>query len=445
MRRDPEANDLTEGLETPGPVAKPRLSWTCPERGAQSIVLDGPVTIGSAPAAGIVLRDRAASRLHAELDPAKDGLWVRDLGSRNGSYIEGMRVVNARAPDGAKLVFGRTTLLVGYEAARMTKGELWPEARFGPLVGGSVVMLRLFATLARFAASDSTVLLRGETGTGKELAARAIHDASSRRDAPFVVLDCAGLPESLIESELFGHAKGAFTGASAAREGAFEAANGGTIFLDEIGELAPAMQPKLLRSLESRTIRRVGETVDRPVDLRVVSATHRDLRMMVNQKAFREDLYFRLAVLPVVMPPLRERLADIPMLLERFFEGRAQKLLTPALLKELCGRPWLGNVRELRNFGERALAMGATEAMALSERGTRLTAPAADADAPGAPAMLDAFTGELREFRERWMDAGERSYLERLMAAHGGNAVQAAAAAGLNRTSIYRLLKKHGL
>jgi two-component system, NtrC family, response regulator GlrR len=452
MFRGPHGDGTEEalpsfGFEEPAALAKPRIGWTDPDRGARTETIEAPTTVGSAPDAGIVVTDRTVSRLHAELEPTAEGLWVRDLGSKNGTYIDGVRVQEARAHAGARLRLGGTDLVVSYGPAEVPR-DLWPEARFGPLVGGSVVMRRLFATLARVAASDSSVLLRGETGTGKELAARAIHDASGRHEGPFVVLDCAGLPETLLESELFGHAKGAFTGAVSAREGAFEAAHGGTIFLDEIGELTTSMQPKLLRVLESRTVRRVGETAPRPIDVRIISATHRDLRTMVNQGAFREDLYFRLAVLPVMLPALRERLTDIPMLLNRFFEGRARKLLSVELLNELQSRPWLGNVRELRNFAERALAVGASEAMAMSERafGVAPVATAAPAPAPpGTSLVFDSFDGELRDFRERWMDAGEKRYLEQLLARHGGNASNAAAAAGVNRTYIYRLLRKHGL
>ena len=252
-----------------------------------------------------MIEDATVSRLHAELDPRRDGLWVRDLGSRNGTFVNGVRVVSARVPDGGRVQLGAASITL-LPSPTSVSVELWPDTRFGPLVGKSVAMRELFATLARVAAVDATVLVSGETGTGKELVAEAVHGASPRAGGPFVVVDCAALPDQLLQSELFGHARGAFTGAETARAGAIESANGGTVFLDEIGELPLAMQPALLRVLESRTVRRLGETAHRKVDVRFVSATHRDLRAMVTAGAFREDLYFRhRASLPLVVPPLR--------------------------------------------------------------------------------------------------------------------------------------------
>ncbi len=300
-------------------------------------------------------------------------------------------------------------------------------------------MRELFARLARVARSDATVLIQGETGTGKELAAQAIHDASPRAGEPFVIIDCGALPESLLEAELFGHAKGAFTGAVEARAGAIEAADGGTVFLDEIGELPLDMQPKLLRVLESRTVRRVGETAQRPVDVRFLSATNRDLRTMVNTGAFREDLYFRLAVLPVTIPPLRERPEDILALVQHFLPSEALAAVTPQMVRELTARPWLGNVRELRNFVERALALGAREALALS---APAAGPGGTETEPSAPALLAL---PYKEMRERVLLAAEREYVEALLARHDRDVSAAAEAAGLNRTYLYRLVARHRL
>jgi len=206
---------------------------------------------------------------------------------------------------------------------------------FPRLVGSSPAMRDLFARLHRLAFSEASVLVQGETGTGKELVARAVHDASPRAGGPFVIVDCGAIPESLLEGELFGHAKGAFTGASGARKGVIEAADGGTLFLDEIGELPLTMQPKLLRVIESRSLRRLGEPAYRPVNVRFISATHRDLRLMVNERGFREDLYFRLSVLPITIPPLRERPADIPTLVEHFLAGTPAADSTPP-----CSGTW---------------------------------------------------------------------------------------------------------
>src|SRR5687767_3634118 len=275
---------------------RPRVSWN---RGGSlvSFIVERPVVAGASPDADLVIDDPLASRVHVELEPRPDGLWARDLGSTNGTFIDGVRVECGRASAGSAIRIGETDLRVELEAS--SQRELWPEGRFGALVGRSVKMRELFATLARIAPSDSAVLVHGETGTGKEVVSRAIHDASPRSGGPFVIVDCGALAESLLEAELFGHTKGAFTGAATARAGAIEEAHGGTLFLDEIGELPLALQPKLLRALESRTIRRLGETAYRKVDVRFIAATHRGLLDMVATGDFREDLYFRLAVLPV--------------------------------------------------------------------------------------------------------------------------------------------------
>ncbi|HEY4116274.1 MAG TPA: sigma 54-interacting transcriptional regulator, partial [Byssovorax sp.] len=323
-------------------------------RGERAVTLDRLALVGSASGADLEIADATVSRLHAELEPRRDGLWVRDLGSRNGTFVNGVRVVSARVPEGGRVQLG-AALITLLPSPTSVSVELWPDTRFGPLVGKSVAMRELFATLARVAAVDATVLVSGETGTGKELVAEAVHGASPRAGGPFVVVDCAALPDQLLQSELFGHARGAFTGAETARAGAIESASGGTVFLDEIGELPLAMQPALLRVLESRTVRRLGETAHRKVDVRFVSATHRDLRAMVAAGAFREDLYFRIAVLPLVVPPLRDRMDDVEPLLEHFLP-RATDDARRELLAELLDRPWLGNVRELRNVVERASA-----------------------------------------------------------------------------------------
>jgi DNA-binding NtrC family response regulator len=299
-------------------------------------------------------------------------------------------------------------------------------------------MRELFATLQRLAQLDSTIVIQGETGTGKELVARALHEASPRARKPFVVVDCGALPEQLLESELFGHVRGAFTGATTTRAGAIESASGGTVFLDEIGELPLAMQPKLLRALESRTVRRLGESTHRPVDVRFLSATHRDLRSMVNAGAFREDLYFRLAVLPVAVPPLRQRLDDLPLLVDSFRPG-ANAEWKRDLLREALDRPWLGNVRELRNFVERAVAFGARQAAALSDAGAPAPTPAPPAAITTGGVLEGAFEKPYREFR----DEAEREYLRRLIQRHGGNVTAAAQAAGIDRTYIHRLVRKH--
>jgi transcriptional regulator with GAF, ATPase, and Fis domain len=417
----------------------PSIQWSDDEGHARDKVIQERVIVGTAPSSDIVLVDRVVSRLHAELDPRDDGLWVRDLGSRNGTFLEGIRVLAARVPNGGRVQLGRTELTVFYPA-EPTAIELWPKNTFGGLVGASVGMRALFARLSRIAQSQATVLIEGETGTGKELAAKAIHDASPRAEGPFVVIDCGALPENLLEAELFGHAKGAFTGALGARTGAIEEADGGTVFLDEIGELPLNMQPKLLRVLESRMVRRLGETQHRAVDVRFISATHRDLRTMANNRAFREDLYFRLAVLPVTVPPLRERPGDLPLLIEHLLPKEARGAVSPDLLRELAGRPWLGNVRELRNFLERAATLGAPEALELAGQSP---ARCEDVWRPKLPREMLELT--LRELRELVVERVEREYFARLLERCDRNVAKGAELAGLNRTYVYRLLSKYRL
>jgi two-component system, NtrC family, response regulator GlrR len=443
--------------------SRPRVTWTDSE-GHHEAVIDGKMLVGSASASGIVVHDPTVSRLHAELEARDDGLWLRDLGSRNGTFVDGLQVLGARIPDKAKLRLGSTELLVDYNSSQRRQIEIWPSAGFGKLVGTSVAMRELFATLARIAPMDTAVLIDGETGTGKELVARAIHDASPRASKPFVVVDCAALPENLLDAELFGHTRGAFTGAHAARAGAIESAEGGTVFLDEIGELPISMQPKLLRVLESRTVRRVGETVHRNVDVRFLSATHRDLLTMVNAAEFREDLYFRLSVLPVHVPALRDRKEDIDLLVSHFLRGAGGPSHIPAeLMRELTTRPWRGNVRELRNFVERARALGATEALAMTlqhvPRPTGSDAPSA-ARASSAPQLAAVsavaspsvdtsdpriFEQAYKDFRESWIDSGEKEYVRRLLSRHRRNVASAAREAEVDRTYIYRLIRKHEL
>ncbi len=465
--RIPETIVQGYALEPAQPRASPWLRWA-DTAGPHELELTGAVTAGSSPNAGLVVADRAVSRVHAELTPKRDGLWVRDLGSRNGTYIDGIAIVEGRVPPAGVLRMGKTELTVTYGAAETPK-DLWPDKAFGPLLGRTAVMRELFAQMARVAASTAAVFVSGESGTGKELVARAIHDASARAAAPFVVVDCAALPPNLLESELFGHVRGAFTGAVAAHTGAFESAGGGTVFLDEVGELPLPLQPKLLRVLEAKMVRRLGETKYRKIDVRVLSATHRDLRTMVNLGAFREDLFFRLAVLPVKVPALRERLADLPLLLEGFL-GSEFRRLTPELLDKLMLHSWPGNVRELRNLSERVAALGAAKAIALTLEGEQSEPESAEDDtqrmnaAPvhaaeaaelaTAPDMAGGALGPelealclsgFKEFRDRWTDLGEREYLKRLMERTDCAPTRAAREAGLDRTYLYRLLRRHGM
>lgn len=449
LRRSPNAASAVR--------ATPRLVWQDRSGTHHAAVLKKSV-LGSAAGADIVVADPTVSRIHAELDPRADGLWVRDLQSRNGTYVNGLFSQAVRLNEVTNLRVGSTDIRIAFDSIQTTKVELWSGTTYGRLVGRSAMMRELFATLDRIARTDASVLLHGETGTGKELVARAIHDASQRSDKPFIVVDCASLPDQLLAAELFGHTRGAFTGAVAARAGAFEAADGGTVFLDEIGELPLEMQPKLLRALESRMVRRIGETAYRNIDVRFLSATHRDLLTMVSTGAFREDLYFRLAVIPVSIPPLRERKEDIPMLVNHFLStgNIPSPPLSQQFIGEICARPWRGNVRELRNFVDRVRALGASEALAmakLSPESTRMqvaeqvaaTEPDVDVSTPRSSVDDAIYVQAFKDFRDAWIEHGERTYLVRLLERHGRNVAAASKEAGVDRTYVYRLMRKYDL
>ncbi len=300
-------------------------------------------------------------------------------------------------------------------------------------------MRQIYVVLERIAPSDATVLLRGETGTGKEVAARSIHEASKRKSGPFVAVDCGAIPESLFESELFGHARGSFTGATGDPAGVFEEAQNGTLFLDEIGELPPSLQPKLLRALETRAVRRVGTNVERAVDVRVVAATNRPLERAVNDGSFREDLYYRLAVVEVALPPLRERPQDIAELAEHFHRQRGGKTGLPAgFFEALRRRLFAGNVRELRHTVERALLLGALDESQLGS-----SAPSvAPQSMPQSIADLAALHLPLKEARDAWTEQFELFYLKSVLDRAGGNVTQAAEIAGVNRRFMQRLMAR---
>jgi transcriptional regulator with GAF, ATPase, and Fis domain len=407
-----------------------------PDKGAQLVSAGQRVLIGTQPPADLVLADPKVSRLHCEIAIGDGRVVIRDEGSLNGTTVEGVVVREAELRDGQMIGVGdsRIRFELGGERQVIAVSE---QARFGLLVGESLAMRAMFATLERAAASDVTVLLEGETGTGKEATAESIHEASGRRGKPLVVVDCSAIPSSLLESELFGHDKGAFTDAKDTRLGAFELAQGGTIFLDEIGELGLELQPKLLRALESREIKRVGGTHYLPIDVRVIAATNRSLRHEVNDKRFRADLYYRLAVLPIRIPPLRDRLQDVPLLVEHFIAkhgAAAQVLRVPAFLDELARHRWSGNVRELRNYLERCVALGEQ--------------PPVDDDELGGESLGGVRVDPhqpIRVAREHWMNVLERRYVEAVLELAGNNVTQAAKLAGVSRVQLWRLLQRHGV
>ena len=400
-----------------------------------------PIVVGAHHGCDLVIDDPEVSRRHAELAGTPEGVRVKDLGSTNGTWWQGSKVGEVVVPTGASLRFGKVTVRIAAgEAPRVPPSD---RHRFGQMVGASVAMRELFAVLELAAPSDATVLIEGESGTGKELAARAIHDHSARAAGPFVVVDCSAIPEGLIDSHLFGHVRGAFTGAERDRRGAFVEASGGTLFLDELGELPLTAQARLLRALEAQTVQPVGADRPVPVDTRVVAATHRDLARMVAAKEFRFDLFYRLAVVHVALPPLRERGEDLPELIAAFHAARG---LDPGPidgdnLARLARHAWPGNVRELRNVLERAWALSGPGARF---RDLRLWVDAGAGSAPE-PAGAIEISLPFKEAKERWNDHFERRYLAAVFDLHGRNVTRAAEHAGINRRHFRELLYKHGL
>jgi len=422
------------------PAAVRRFQLTVvegPQVGATRQSNSDKCSIGSHPLNDFVIDDPTVSRFHCEVRIGPDGARVRDLDSLNGTVVDGVGAVEAFLRGGSLLRLGRPVIRFDF-SSESNRLPLSDRTSFRSLVGTSVAMRSCFALMERAAATDSTVLLEGETGTGKTRAALSIHEESARKDAPFVVVDCAAIPENLLESELFGHEKGAFTGAQARRIGAFEEASGGTIFLDEIGELPAELQPKLLRVLENREIRRVGMNAYQPVNVRVIAATNRDLRAAVNTGSFRSDLYFRLAVVKIHIPALRQRPEDIPALVEQVLASmgddakKAEPLKAPDFFARLQHSAWPGNIRELRNYIERCLVF--EDALPLTET-TAL--PAADGHVDAMQPYATA--------RRRALDQFERSYLQSLLALHQGKVTHAAAAAEMDRVYFYRLLRRHGI
>ena len=421
-----------------------------PDQGKEHVLDEGTTMVGTHADNDFVLTDATVSRYHLEIRVRRDGIEVRDLDTTNGTKHGGARVGQVVLVGPARLRLGKHTELDVEPVDTSVDLEAWQGDRYGDVLGSTQPMRRLFSLLARAAPTEATVLLQGETGTGKEAIAEAVHVNSKRARGPFVVVDCGSIPHELIASELFGHAKGSFTGAAGDKQGLIEAANKGTLFLDEIGELALDLQPQLLRVLDRRQVRRVGETHSVDVDIRVIAATHRDLRAMVRTGQFREDLYYRLAVVATHVPPLRERKPDIPALAAWFADkmGRAFAL-SPALIEQLERHDWPGNVRELRNVVERALSLGLSNPAALAELtepAPRSPAAAGDGADDGRRAPpADVLELPFKEAKAALVEGFERDYLTALLARHKGNISRAASEAGIDRNYIHRLVKKYGL
>ncbi|NIO04161.1 MAG: FHA domain-containing protein [Proteobacteria bacterium] len=408
-----------------------------PDKG-KTLVLDQPeLTIGSKDENHLILSDPTVSRKHAALTESAGVYVIRDLNSTNGTYLDGVLIREAVLEFGRTITLGETQIrFVPFQE----KIEVYPSSKnaFGDVYGQSIQMRNIFGILEKVVPTDVTVILEGETGTGKELLARAIHTLSARSKGPFVVFDCGSIAENLVESELFGHEKGAFTGAIYSRQGVFEMAGGGTLFLDEIGELASDLQPKLLRVLETREVKRLGGSETRRVDFRLVAATHRNLALEVKEGRFREDLFYRLSVLRLRIAPLRERKEDIPLITQQLLRNLTVEYNTSTVpevahetLEILNSYEWPGNIRELRNVLSRALAMG----------GKTVIRPAdllLSQDSESYVEKMDSLIGKS-------LDEIERTAILQTLKAHQGNKTQTAKALGIAYSTLYEKIKKYGL
>jgi DNA-binding NtrC family response regulator len=414
-----------------------------PSRGSRLRVENGFARVGSASASDLSLSDFTVSRVHCEIRVHPNGVSIKDCGSTNGTYVEGVNVREGDVQPGASVRVGRSVFRIdsidGNSVVPISDND-----GFGELVGASLEMRQVYAILERIAPTTATLLIAGETGTGKDVAARSLHAASSRASGPFVPVDCGAIPENLIETELFGHVRGAFSGAVGDRRGVFEEAHGGTLFLDEIGEMPLAVQSKLLRAIETRSVRRVGGNAERPVDVRIVAATNRPLAICANQGTFREDLYYRLAVVEVTLPPLRARVEDIPTLAAHFYArfSGTDGPLPDAFVAMLMRRSWPGNVRELRNFIERSVSLGSIHVTSPSAR------PLATDPRVAVPSTMESMVPlhlPLKDARQAWTESFESVYVRSMLKKTGGNLTRAAELAGVNRRFMQRLLARLGL
>jgi DNA-binding NtrC family response regulator len=430
-----------------------------PDAGLARDIEAAVIRIGARRGNELQLADSKVSGLHCEIRLDDRGYRLRDLDSTNGTFAAGLRINDVYITPGTVLTVGGTKVRFD-PLGDSVEMALSDADRFGGMIGRSVKMREMFARLEKLAQSEATVLVTGETGSGKELVAEALHEYSSRKDGPFVVLDCGSIPQNLIESELFGHERGSFTGATSSYAGAFERAHKGTVFLDEIGELPLAMQPKLLRVLERHEVRRVGSSRTIEVDIRVCAATNRDLGVEVNRGRFREDLYYRLAVARVHVPPLRDRSEDIPLLIEHILAntpGGDAAHLAAETIDLMMKHDWPGNVRELRNVIERAVLLAEAPASEAALRrnyvpgGRAEDDPVTDRSAPVARDEAGVFSVAIdtatpfKLAKQELVSEFERRYIGQLLEEHDGNISAAARAAGIDRMSIHKMLNRLGL
>ncbi|HKY35775.1 MAG TPA: sigma 54-interacting transcriptional regulator [Polyangiaceae bacterium] len=399
----------------------------------QFVLASGSCVIGAGRGADVVIDDETVSRRHAELALTAEGVQVTDLGSRNGTFYLGQKLGQLTVRLGSRIQLGKVELRLEPSTEALEQLPRSQLESYGALLGRSPAMRRLFAVLQRLEGALVTVLIEGDSGTGKELVARAIHDCSLVSKGPFVPINCGALDRALVRSELFGHARGAFTGATETRVGAFEAASGGTLFLDEIGDLPLDVQPVLLRALENGTVARVGESQERPVNVRVVAATNQSLFELSSERRFREDLYYRLAIVRLNMPRLDDRREDVTLLAQHFARQQGVTDIPEDILHDLSTRDWPGNVRELKNAIRAYLALGS---LSSGPRGS----PRDDLRA----ALLDSidFERPYAELKEELLDSFLRLYVERLLTHTGGNQSEAARISGLERSYFSKVVRR---
>jgi len=423
-----------------------------PDKGKEFIITKEKVSVGRGKINDFVVTDKTVSFTHFEILTTEKGYLLRDLNSTNGTYFSGCRIKEIYLNPGVIITAGQSKFKF-VPLKESVDIPLSEKNRFGDVIGVSLKMREIFAILEKVVNTDLTILLSGETGTGKDIIASSIHKLSHRKDGPFITQDCSAIPRELIESILFGHEKGAFTGATSQHKGSFEQANGGTIFLDEIGELPLQLQPKLLRVLETKRLRRVGGVEEIEVDVRVIAATNRNIKEMISKGEFREDLFFRLAVIHIEIPPLRERKEDIPILVNHFLKQLSDSCpemriprLSPEAMEKLMNYSWPGNVRELRNVIERAVYLSEGDIITPKDLHFPSTL------LPDSLCMKreveydqSIYNLPFKKAKQIVMEQFEYNYLKALIERNQGNITHSAKEAGLTRFHLRELLKKYGL
>ena len=407
------------------------------------------ITLGAIDDNDLVLNEETVSRYHGKVVQEEDGYVLVDLGSTNGTFINGVRIREAYLKSGCTVQLGKMEITFLYADEKV---PIVPSQKnsLGKLIGTNVKMREIYGIMEKIAPSGATVVVEGETGTGKEVVSQTIHELSPRAKGPMMVFDCGAVPQNLIESELFGHEKGSFTGAIMTRQGIFEMAHGGTLLLDELGELSLDLQPKLLRALEHREIRRVGSSKAIRVDVRVIAATNRNLEEEVRSGRFRQDLFYRLSVVRVHIPSLRERPEDISLLADHFLKTHAfnrnpsnelkVKGISQQALDLMTAYQWPGNVRELLNVIERAVSFCDGPTVEMVDLPDQLQS-SVQMVATGTQSADATF----KESKERWVSSFERDYILKLLSKNGGNISHAAREASIDRKYFRKLMRKHGI